>query len=1339
MDDDAFVAPSAQTDGIYTDTVGIFVEAQWGSSTQAGVQLCPAVFVPSANAIPRAVKHIYSRLAAAASELDQGVPEVLLSLVGTGNSFSFENTDRLVRGMGQLINRCTLWAVTSGEHNDPLANAMAIALRSTLTQSDSPEETLLIVVNSVDVRHAVPNAALLATPIERPSPSMTDARLNTFYVVWCRQEPPEHQMLLFRTATAIKLANPPPALLIGVPEDRVSSAGISAAPQASLSAPPISPILLPSAPSADRQPLPVVLFCGASLVSLVELVAYVQCGVPVLVVQDISELCVVLKGAFSLFQSAGFEHCAFEAWLDRELRMVALATMGKYSESEIEEARRRVLQLLLMVSTTEHSLLAFMTAHQMDQLGNQVLDLLVRSVADAAEMGRALQLAVKVGAARTVNGLRLEGMLGGEQVSVLLRSALSSDERIDVLASLLDQNVPLLVNSQLLLGWLEDTGDQYFFNAIILGHYFGIDCELKRIDEHFATRINRLMCHLCGGLSVTLFSSELFGPSAQLPVHDQERSVRALIVWALLIHRPELVRLFCAYSVEPMALALAMAKASRTLARKSRPWLFYDQPLQRLAQQLSQFAVQLLDIAYKDNPAKAYNSLCKPMSTFRQLTLTQFAFETNARNFLAHECCQRWVLRLLYGRIHLRNISRIFPFPNWLKILLSALFLLPAAFWVRIRRENRLPDARRPISPTVALLEDGRQMKKLRSSSQNSMHSMRSAIYALPPSRDDLRNPALLMPAVTSVNDSPNIMSNGPIGEPHTISPNQGMSTNDESTVTDSFLPSASQVRGNGADRNGMERKETVQQQPQQQQQIRVNLRNDGSAEMGGRSASRRQSPDRRSLMFCDGMSTGGAGTSSRRRSRSSRLFGIGKPRSAGNDASWSASFRSPSSKRVLGLLAVAGLPCPLLGRARLVRRAARLRAVPGLAVAAVGMGPVLVVRFFRWALFDLCTTGVFLLALVALRVARWSSSAYVIRACWALFLLYECYKTMFIYVPISHVFGPMLVRIRLMITRDLVNFLLLILLVLIGNAIAIKAVLYPDLSASPQTIINSVDWTFQQLFTTDLSVLEQSDQVLAAMQIQGVLPRLLSWPILFALFARTAKRVEEEADQIWKYQLYSLTTSFSVRPCLPPPFTPLFLLSVACCRCGIGGLACILRRKGIAHCLATDHPDMGGQAPNSPRSKYFVVYKNPSVPVSRARPLCGYWRRLAIAQWKNAFGNETERPEEKQYQNALHQPLADKAHLLISFSCLRQQMDSNGTTNGAKLWKVAVVGDGERPARFEIPASERSWLRLQPHYRPNSFSKPADQFPAEVQKHVDEHSAKEFPADLSERSGNSA
>ena len=53
---------------VFSDTVEIFVDAEWGSSgTQPGVQLCPALFVPSVVELPKAVKHIYSRLSSAAS------------------------------------------------------------------------------------------------------------------------------------------------------------------------------------------------------------------------------------------------------------------------------------------------------------------------------------------------------------------------------------------------------------------------------------------------------------------------------------------------------------------------------------------------------------------------------------------------------------------------------------------------------------------------------------------------------------------------------------------------------------------------------------------------------------------------------------------------------------------------------------------------------------------------------------------------------------------------------------------------------------------------------------------------------------------------------------------------------------------------------------------------------------------------------------------------------------------------------------------------------------------------------------------------------------------------
>lgn len=91
------VTPSGS---IYTDTVAIFVDSDWSSSEGSNfgpffvhgkqIQLCPAIFVPTAQHIPQAVKHIFSRLASSAKELDQGVPELLLSLGGSGNSLNFE-------------------------------------------------------------------------------------------------------------------------------------------------------------------------------------------------------------------------------------------------------------------------------------------------------------------------------------------------------------------------------------------------------------------------------------------------------------------------------------------------------------------------------------------------------------------------------------------------------------------------------------------------------------------------------------------------------------------------------------------------------------------------------------------------------------------------------------------------------------------------------------------------------------------------------------------------------------------------------------------------------------------------------------------------------------------------------------------------------------------------------------------------------------------------------------------------------------------------------------------------------------------------------------------------
>ena len=66
---------------VFEDRITIFVEA--GFDTIGGTQMCPAIFVPNSAELSKAVKHIYSRLSSFAAELDEGIPDILISFVST--------------------------------------------------------------------------------------------------------------------------------------------------------------------------------------------------------------------------------------------------------------------------------------------------------------------------------------------------------------------------------------------------------------------------------------------------------------------------------------------------------------------------------------------------------------------------------------------------------------------------------------------------------------------------------------------------------------------------------------------------------------------------------------------------------------------------------------------------------------------------------------------------------------------------------------------------------------------------------------------------------------------------------------------------------------------------------------------------------------------------------------------------------------------------------------------------------------------------------------------------------------------------------------------------------
>uniref|UniRef100_A0A0K0DQP3 SBF2 domain-containing protein n=1 Tax=Angiostrongylus cantonensis TaxID=6313 RepID=A0A0K0DQP3_ANGCA len=126
------------------------------------------------------------------------------------------------------------------------------------------------------------------------------------------------------------------------------------------------------------------------------------------------------------------------------------------------------------------------------------------------------------------------------------------------------------------------------------------------------------------------------------------------------------------------------------------------------------------------------------------------------------------------------------------------------------------------------------------------------------------------------------------------------------------------------------------------------------------------------------------------------------------------------------------------------------------------------------------------------------------------------------------------------------------------------------------------------------------------------VLLKLILWPVLFAFFAKTAKTVDEEADKIWKFQMYSLVTDFRhvfLRPPLPPPLTPLFFLCMACRR--VDG------KLGQMMSTHPDHPDVDHRDRARAAVRFGSVYRNASIPTKRSEFVNTFWRELMIDRWK--------------------------------------------------------------------------------------------------------------------------
>ncbi|VDO61095.1 unnamed protein product [Heligmosomoides polygyrus] len=1138
-----------------------------GGGGVSGVQICPSIMLGSSQALAAAAKHIYSRLAANAAEVDEGMPNLIITLVSNGNQLSDK--------VSVLISGGSLWLVSSGEHHDPLARTASGALRTVLPQTERDVEVLHVVVNSY------------AVTAREEGRLMVDTSLNTLLILSRNLETEDEAT--FRANAVVRLAHPPPALLIGVPSENFTS---GATPSGTA-----PPILL--SPSNDKRPLPAVVFAGASLVALQELLVYVENGFPIIVLQDSCELCVVLHNAFLLYRSSQFEHGKFVAWLEEQLDTVSIGNVSQATNTVVR---------IFATAFGDTQLIEFLDSDELPTLASRIIELCLQCHSGSTEARQLLQLAAHINEPSILNEVDLDDLLDDELMTVILCQTVATPDRVAFLAAILEKRPQISISSEMLL-------KMHFFTTVVLCQCMGYSSFPEELDDKFVHDLNRLLVNYHRSLTGSLFPEAFH--------RDPADSIRVLAIWALLLHCPPMVRCLCAFSDQPVAFALVLSRLAKSLAKESHDWFFYEESLTRLGDALSNSAVDLVSRVHHTSPNKAYQLLCQPLEGFHGATLSQLAFQFNNRSLVSHESCQRWLHRLLYGQLQTCSSTIL---PRWLKTLLavSAVFVLPIRWWMCVRMHgiSRHSSAEKK-SPTAALLDVSRHLKRTRAVSTYSVISGRSDVLSA--------------------------MAGGGHSMP-------------QLAFTESVTP--------------------------QSMVFPLNIE-----EVEGE----------------DAVFTKKSPRISRRAPPSLSVF-----------------YSTPIVKYWLSLL-FRLLHIALLAYSILLPGCGNLTldAVVWMWTFIAWIEAVWVLNMrnhttplslMPWRVFDCVLTLAFLVVMLLFKFVATQcpfqllSTVYPVRVISAFFLLYWCYATIFFYIPLSELFGPIVVRVKLMILRDFTNFLILVALVMSSSAAAIHAVLYPDRDISLSVARSSLSWVWLSLFTTDLSSIKESDTCKKAFlgpstsycgfvgeygntscpsqSAAGyliileyfVLLKLILWPILFAFFAKTAKSVDEEADKIWKYQMYSLVTEFSLRPPLPPPLTPLFFFCMACCRTGgqLGGMMTSY----------PDHPDVDHRDKARSTVRFGSVYRNPSVPAKRSEFVNSFWRQLMIDRWREETQPKSEHTSSE----------------VISCRFFKFR----------RLFQMEVFSHSRiflRKFRFQV---------LLPRYSPPFYCRPAEDFPADTAKHVE-------------------
>ncbi|VDM92201.1 unnamed protein product, partial [Litomosoides sigmodontis] len=653
---------------------------------------------------------------------------------------------------------------------------------------------------------------------------------------------------------------------------------------------------------------------------------------------------------------------------------------------------------------------------QVDNVSYHFLKLCMQSAIDRNDIHHLLRLAVKLNVPSIIMSIDLRTLYANNvDISDLFEEALLSDSRLIILAAILEQNIPLKITLNLLTKVMRCASDQAFFNNIIVSHYLGRKTPLTVIDIAFIEQLQQLLVQLSGGVE-NLLPTSCFDQNTR----NEKKCLQILAIWSVLLNRIELAKCLCAHSYEPISLAIVLARICDSLAFQVHDYLLYENDLRSAGRWFSAHATAILDVASAESSCEAYRLLCLPLELFDRRTLTELALQVICSN----------------GLIDL---------PDWLKILLASVLIIPIRWWVRYRiPEGYFSNQTSNLNSTKAFL----QFHKQENPSFIDSRTMRHDEFFASTIRDEASPPPDETSTATSclLVDDHHQFVDGSMWkrfEPISIAPKSMFEMESEQLMSTSTI-------------------------------------------------------------------------------------------------SIPTFYSTPIVKYWLSL-------------------AFRLIHIVLFAytISLPGCGSLILdICIWLWTFLMLIESiWVFVNRIQRCPLRQPFHIPYAIRISSAFLLLYLCYATLFHFVPLSQTFGAFVVRVKLMIIRDFFNFLILIALVVGSSAIAVRSLQYPDQPLTWLLISKAFSWAWLSLFQVQYDELEESEDCKKAyigdyhnrnscVAIGGfsdyncptqtwighlaifeyfIVVKLICWPILFALFSKTAKEVDSEADEIWKYQLYSL------------------------------------------------------------------------------------------------------------------------------------------------------------------------------------------------------------------------